>query len=168
MPARLEEIHHAKEEGIIFKVLTNPVGILGEKSRVTGIECVQMELGSPDESGRRRPQMIKGSEFIMDMETVVMAIGQSPNPLIKATTPDLETQSWGGIITDDKGATSKPGVFAGGDAVTGAATVILAMGAGKVAAEAMDEYVKGMSRGVCQGDVSRGRGFDIRVKGTGV
>ena len=142
MPARLEEIHHAKQEGIIFRVLTNPVRIVGEHNFVTGIECVQMELGKMDESGRRRPTVIEGSEFILDMDTVIIAIGQSPNPLIKATTPDLHTYGWGGIITDDSGRTSKPGVFAGGDAVTGAATVILAMGDGKVAAAAMDEYAK--------------------------
>ncbi|MCK9479541.1 MAG: NADPH-dependent glutamate synthase [Firmicutes bacterium] len=140
MPARLEEIHHAKEEGIIFKILTNPTRIMGKDNWVSGIECVKMELGKPDESGRRRPSAVEGSEFVIDADEVIMAIGQSPNPLIKSTTPDLKTHNWGGIITDDAGRTSKPGVFAGGDAVTGAATVILAMGAGKAAAAAMDEY----------------------------
>jgi len=144
MPARNEEIHHAKEEGIIFKLLTNPTEILGtEEGWVSGVKCVDMELGEPDESGRRRPIVKKGSEHVIDMDTVVVAIGQSPNPLIKATTPGLEAASWGGIIADEEtGATSREGVFAGGDTVTGAATVILAMGAGKKAAEAMDAYMK--------------------------
>lgn len=143
MPARQEEVHHAKEEGIIFKTLTNPTRILGKDGWVTGVECVEMELGEPDESGRRRPRVKEGSEHIIDMETVIIAIGQSPNPLIKATTPDLETQSWGGIIIDEEtGKTSKDGVYAGGDAVSGAATVILAMGAGKKATVAIDEYLK--------------------------
>ncbi len=144
MPARLEEVHHAKEEGIIFKVLTNPVAVIGtEEGWVKGIECVEMELGEPDDSGRRRPVAKKGSEHIIDVETVVIAIGQSPNPLIASTTKGLDTQKWGGIITDEEtGATSKTGVYAGGDAVTGAATVILAMGAGKKAAVAIDEYIK--------------------------
>lgn len=144
MPARREEIMHAKEEGITFSLLTNPVSIEGdENGNVTGIKCVKMQLGEADESGRRKPVVIDGSEYIIDVDTVVMAIGQSPNPLIKMTTPGLETKSRGGIVVDDKtGATSKPGVFAGGDAVTGAATVILAMGAGKTAAKAMDEYMR--------------------------
>ncbi|MGI6169135.1 MAG: NADPH-dependent glutamate synthase [Christensenellales bacterium] len=142
MPARHEEIEHAKEEGIVFKLLTNPTRILGKNGWVSGMECVEMELGEPDASGRRRPVPKKGSEHIIDLETVVVAIGQSPNPLIKATTSDLDTESWGGIITDQHGATSIPGVYAGGDAVTGAATVILAMGAGKVAAAAMHEYLR--------------------------
>lgn len=143
MPARLEEVHHAKEEGIIFKMLTNPVRILGtEDGWVKGMECIEMELGEPDESGRRRPVPKKGSEHVIDVQTVIIAIGQSPNPLIKATTPGLETQKWGGIIADEEtGATSIPGVYAGGDAVTGAATVILAMGAGKKAAAAIHEYL---------------------------
>ena len=133
MPARLEEVHHAKEEGIIFKVLTNPTQILGDdKGWVKGIECVQMELGEPDASGRRRPIAKEGSEHIIDVDTVIMSIGTSPNPLIRNTTPDLSTNKWGCIVADEKtGQTSKEGVFAGGDAVTGAATVILAMGAGK-------------------------------------
>ncbi|EMS74162.1 NADPH-dependent glutamate synthase [Ruminiclostridium cellobioparum] len=145
MPARLEEVHHAKEEGIILKVLTNPKQILGtEDGWVKGMECVEMELGEPDKSGRRRPVEKKGSEHIIDLETVIMSIGQSPNPLISSTTPGLDIQSWGGIIVEEEtGATSKSGVYAGGDAVTGAATVILAMGAGKKAAEAIDRYIKG-------------------------
>lgn len=143
MPARLEEVHHAKEEGISFHVLTNPTKILGtEDGWVSGMECVSMELGEPDASGRRRPVVIKGSEQVLDVETVVIAIGQSPNPLIKNTTEGLETEKWGGIVADENGATSKEGVFAGGDAVTGAATVILAMGAGKTAAEAIDKYIQ--------------------------
>ncbi len=144
LPARLEEVHHAKEEGIIFKLLTNPKQIIGtEDGWVKGIEVVDMELGEPDKSGRRRPIEKKGSEHVIDMETVIIAIGQSPNPLIASTTPGLDTQSWGGIIADEEtGATSKIGVYAGGDAVTGAATVILAMGAGKNAAEAIDKYIK--------------------------
>lgn len=143
MPARLEEVHHAKEEGIIFKLLTNPTEILGKDGWAAGIKCVEMELGEPDESGRRRPRAKEGSDFVIDVDTVIMAIGQSPNPLIKSTTPDLETKSWGAIVADEEtGKTSKKGVYAGGDAVTGAATVILAMGAGKKAAAAMDEYIK--------------------------
>ena len=144
MPARLEEVHHAKEEGIIFKLLTNPKRILGtEDGWVKGMECVEMELGEPDASGRRRPVVKQGSEHVLEVETVIIAIGQSPNPLIKSTTPGLDTHSWGGIVADEEtGATSKDGVFAGGDAVTGAATVILAMGAGKKAAAAIDRYLK--------------------------
>lgn len=143
MPARLEEVHHAKEEGIIFKLLTNPAQITGtEDGWVKGMECIEMELGEPDKSGRRRPIPKPGSEHALDVETVVIAIGQSPNPLIKATTPDLDTHKWGGIITNEEtGATSIDGVYAGGDAVTGAATVILAMGAGKKAAVAINEYL---------------------------
>ncbi len=144
MPARLEEVHHAKEEEIIFRMLTNPVEIIGsEDGWVTGLKCVEMELGEPDASGRRRPAEKKGSDFVLEMDTVVIAIGQSPNPLIKNTTEGLATQSWGGIIVDEAtGATNIEGVYAGGDAVTGAATVILAMGAGKTAAKAIDEYIK--------------------------
>lgn len=144
LPARLEEVHHAKEEGIIFKLLTNPKQIIGtEDGWVKGMECVEMELGEPDKSGRRRPIEKKGSEHVVDLETVIIAIGQSPNPLISSTTPGLDIQSWGGIIVEEEtGATSKSGVYAGGDAVTGAATVILAMGAGKKAAEAMDKYIR--------------------------
>ncbi|NLY19523.1 MAG: NADPH-dependent glutamate synthase [Clostridiaceae bacterium] len=145
MPARVEEVHHAKEEGIIFKLLTNPKRILGtEDGWVKGMECIEMKLGEPDASGRRRPVAIEGSEHVLDVDTVIIAIGQSPNPLIKSTTPDLKTHDWGGIIIDEEtGATSKPGVYAGGDAVTGAATVILAMGAGKKAASAIAGYLSG-------------------------
>ncbi|WP_414480186.1 NADPH-dependent glutamate synthase [Caldicoprobacter sp.] len=140
MPARLEEIHHAKEEGVIFDVLTNPVEILGQDGWVKGLKCIRMELGEPDESGRRRPIPVEGSEFIMDVDIVIIAIGTSPNPLIASTTPGLAVQKWGGIIVDEEtGATSKDRVYAGGDAVTGAATVILAMGAGKKAAKAIHE-----------------------------
>jgi len=140
MPARIEEIHHAREEGIIFKMLTAPTEILGdEKGSVRAMTCVEMELGEPDASGRRRPVVKRGSEFTMDVDTVVVAIGNSPNPLIRDTTPGLQTQRWGGIIVDDRGATSRENVYAGGDAVTGAATVILAMGAGKTAAQAIHE-----------------------------
>ena len=128
------------EEGIQFRLLTNPVEILGDESGfVRSLRCVRMELGEPDASGRRRPIEKAGSDFVMDVDTVIMAIGTSPNPLIKSTTTGLETQRWGGIVADEHGATSRPGVFAGGDAVTGAATVILAMGAGKKAAAAIDE-----------------------------
>ena len=146
MPARAEEIHHAKEEEIEFRLLTNPLRITGDENGwVTGMECVKMELGEPDASGRRRPQPIPGSEYTISLDTVIIAIGQSPNPLIKSSTPDLETYKWGGIVADEAtGVTSKPGVFAGGDAVTGAATVILAMGAGKTAAKHMDEYIKSL------------------------
>ncbi len=144
LPARIEEVHHAKEEGIIFKLLTNPTRILGDENGwVTGIECVEMELGEPDASGRRRPVVKEGSEHVIDVDTVVISIGTSPNPLIRSTTPDLETNKWGCIVADERtGQTSKEGVFAGGDAVTGAATVILAMGAGKDAAKAIDQYIQ--------------------------
>ena len=142
LPARAEEVHHAKEEGIIFRTLTNPVEILGDDDdAVTGIKCVEMELGEPDASGRRRPIVKEGSEFTIPMDCVIMSIGTSPNPLIKSTTEGLDTQKWGGIIADEDGLTSRPFVYAGGDAVTGAATVILAMGAGKKAAAAIDEYL---------------------------
>ncbi len=143
LPARAEEVEHAKEEGIIFKLLTNPTKILeGENGMVRGMTCVEMELGEPDASGRRRPVEKKDSEFTLECDCVIMAIGTSPNPLIKNTTKGLETQKWGGIIADENGLTSREGVYAGGDAVTGAATVILAMGAGKTAAEAIDEYIQ--------------------------
>ena len=122
--------------------MTNPVEILhDEKGWVTGVKCIKMELGEPDASGRRRPQAVEGSEFVIPCDTVIMSLGTNPNPLIRSTTKGLDTQSWGGIIADEKGATTRPGVFAGGDAVTGAATVILAMGAGKQAASAIDEYL---------------------------
>ena len=142
LPARAEEVHHAKEEEIIFRLLNNPVEIHGdENGRVCSIECVEMELGEPDASGRRRPIEKKGSNFKIDVDTVIMAIGTSPNPLIKSTTEGLETNKKGCIVADDAGATSRPGVFAGGDAVTGAATVIMAMGAGKKAAESIKAYI---------------------------
>ena len=140
MPARLEEVHHAREEGVNFRMLTNPTAIHGdENGSVRAMTCVEMELGEPDASGRRRPVVKQGSEFDLDVDTVVIAIGNSPNPLIRNTTPGLETQKWGGIIVDENGATSLENVYAGGDAVTGAATVILAMGAGKTAAKAIHE-----------------------------
>lgn len=143
LPARQEEVHHAKEEGIEFHLLTAPVEVLGnEDFWVTGLRCQKMELGEPDESGRRRPVPIPGSEYVLDTDAVIVSIGTSPNPLIRSTTPGLETNRRGCIVANDDGATSKDGVFAGGDAVTGAATVILAMGAGKKAAVAMDEYIK--------------------------
>lgn len=142
MPARLEEIKHAKEEGIDFRLLCNPTKILGDDGWVKGIECIEMELGEEDASGRRKPVPKTGSEFTLDVDSVVIAIGQSPNPLIKNTTPDLETNGRGCIVAkNDAGETSKEKVWAGGDAVTGAATVILAMGAGKTAAEAIHEYL---------------------------
>ena len=140
MPARAEEVHHAKEEGVNFLMLTNPTAIKGDESGfVSAMTCVKMELGEPDARGRRRPVAIEGSEFDLPVETVIVAIGNSPNPLIKKTTPDLPTETWGGITTDDMGRCGKLHVYAGGDAVTGAATVILAMGAGKKAAKAIIE-----------------------------
>ena len=142
LPARREEIEHAKEEEIIFKLLTNPVEILTDADdNVVGIKCVEMELGEPDASGRRRPVEKKGSEFVIDVDCVIMSLGTSPNPLLKKTTEGLETKPRGEIIADETGKTSLEGVYAGGDAVTGAATVILAMGAGKAAAKAIDEYI---------------------------
>ena len=144
LPARAEEVEHAKEEGIVFHLLNNPTQILGdENGNVKGMECIRMELGEPDASGRRRPVEVPGSEFTLDVDCVIMAIGTSPNPLIKSTTQGLETQKWGGIIVNEEtGLTSREGVYAGGDAVTGAATVILAMGAGKTAATAIDQYIQ--------------------------
>ena len=144
LPARAEEVEHAKEEGIVFHLLNNPTQILGdENGNVKGMECIRMELGEPDASGRRRPVEVPGSEFTLDVDCVIMAIGTSPNPLIKSTTQGLETQKWGGIIVNEEtGLTSREGVYAGGDAVTGAATVILAMGAGKTAATAIDKYIQ--------------------------
>ena len=143
LPARAEEVEHAKEEGIIFKTLTNPVAILpGEDKAVASIRCLQMELGEPDDSGRRRPIPVEGSEFEIPVDTVVMSIGTSPNPLIKSTTAGLETTRKGGLVADETGKTTREGVYAGGDAVTGSATVILAMGAGKEAAHSIDEYIK--------------------------
>ena len=143
LPARKEEVEHAMEEGIVFKLLTNPVRVLGnEDGWVCGMECVSMELGEPDASGRRRPVEIKDSNFVLDVDCMIMAIGTSPNPLIRSTTEGLETNRKGCLIADDNGATTREGVFAGGDAVTGAATVILAMGAGKTAAAAIDDYIQ--------------------------
>ncbi len=144
LPARKEEVEHAEEEGIIFKTLTNPVEVLGdENGNVCGMRCVEMDLGEPDASGRRRPIVKEGSEFVLDVDTMIMSIGTSPNPLIRSTTPGLETNKHGCIVTDgDDGLTTREGVYAGGDAVTGAATVILAMGAGKAAAKAIDKYIK--------------------------
>ena len=143
LPARVEEVHHAKEEGIIFDLLTNPTEILvDENGWVKGIKCVKMCLGEPDESGRRRPVVEENSEFIIELDTVIMSLGTSPNPLISSTTEGLETNRWKCIIADEQnGKTTKEGVYAGGDAVTGAATVILAMGAGKAAAQGIDEYL---------------------------
>ena len=143
LPARKEEVEHAEEEGIIFKTLTNPVEILGDEHKlVTGMKCVEMELGEPDASGRRRPIVKPDSEFVIDVDCVIMSIGTSPNPLIRNTTKGLDTNKWGCLIADENGLTSREGIYAGGDAVTGAATVILAMGAGKTAAKAMDEYIR--------------------------
>mgnify|MGYP000779651124 CR=1 FL=1 len=144
MPARLEEQHHAKEEGIEFMTLTNPTEIIGgEDGRVCGMKCIKMELGEPDASGRRRPIPVEGSEFVLDVDMVIMSLGTSPNPLIRSTTPGLETNKKGGIIVDENEMSTRENVFAGGDAVTGAATVILAMGAGKKAAEAIDRKLQG-------------------------
>ena len=144
LPARREEVHHAMEEEVIFKLLNNPVAVLGdENGHVKGLECLKMELGEPDESGRCRPVEIKGSNFVLEVDAVIMAIGTSPNPLIKSTTEGLEANRRGCIVADETAATSRKGVYAGGDAVTGAATVILAMGAGKTAAESIDKFIKG-------------------------
>ena len=143
LPARVEEVHHAKQEGIEFRMLTNPTEILGDdKGWVKGINCVRMELGEPDESGRRSPVKVEGSDFTIDCDVVIMALGTSPNPLIKSTTKGLDTNRKGCIVADEEGHTTREGVFAGGDAVTGAATVILAMGAGKTAAAAIDKYIQ--------------------------
>lgn len=144
LPARVEEVHHAKEEGIIFNLLTNPVEILeDEKGWVKGMKCIRMELGEPDASGRRRPVEIPGSEFTIEADTVIMSLGTSPNPLISSTTEGLEVNKWKCIVADEEhGRTTKEGVYAGGDAVTGAATVILAMGAGRAGARGIDEYLK--------------------------
>ena len=152
LPARREEVEHAEEEGIEFRLLCNPIEVLGyhnpedprdeRNGSVSGIRCIRMELGEPDERGRRRPVEVVGSEFTLDVDAVVMSIGTSPNPLIKSTTAGLEVNRWGGIIVTEDGATTKQGVYAGGDAVTGAATVISAMGAGKVAAKSIDEFLK--------------------------
>lgn len=142
MPARVEEVHHAREEGIVFHLLTNPTEILGEDGKVAGMKCVKMELGEPDASGRRRPVEVPGSEFVLDVDTVIMSLGTSPNPLIRSTTPGLETTKKGCLVVAEDGVTTtREGVFAGGDAVTGAATVILAMGAGKRGAEQIHAYL---------------------------
>jgi len=143
MPARVEEIHHAEEEGVIFKLLNNPIRIIGDdQHRVTGMECIRMELGEPDDSGRRRPVPVPGSEFVLDVDSVIVAIGNKPNPLIPQTMPELETTDWGTIVVDeDTMQTSVPGVFAGGDIVSGAATVILAMGQGRIAAQSINAFL---------------------------
>ncbi len=146
IPARLEEVHHAKEEGIIFELLTNPVEIFGNEGKVTGMACVRMDLGEPDRSGRRRPIERPDSQFTLPLDTIIIAIGQTPNPLIKDTTKALEVTKWGGIVVNEETMeTTLENVYAGGDAVTGAATVILAMGAGKKAAKAIDEKIKGQA-----------------------
>ena len=143
LPASVEEVHHAKEEGVRFELLTNPVEILGdEKGWVRAVRCIRMELGEPDASGRRAPVEIPGSEFEIPTETVIMSLGTAPNPLLARTTAGLEANRRGGLVADEAGATTRPGVFAGGDAVSGAATVILAMGAGRRAARAIDAYLK--------------------------
>ena len=144
LPARKEEVEHAIEEGIEFVLLTNPVEIIGDENKfVDKIKCIKMELGAPDESGRRRPIEVANSEYEIKVEAVIMALGTSPNPLIKNSTKNLEVQRWGGIVIDEQTfATSIEGVYAGGDAVTGSATVILAMGAGKSAAKSIDDYLK--------------------------
>lgn len=143
LPARVEEVHHAKEEGIDFQLLTNPIAVLGnEKGWVTAMKCERMELGEPDASGRRSPVRVPGSAFDIETDVVIMSLGTSPNPLISSTTPGLESNKWGCLVATEEGATTREGVFAGGDAVTGAATVILAMGAGRKAAKAIDEYIQ--------------------------
>lgn len=142
LPARVEEVHHAKEEGIEFRMLTNPTEVMGDdKGWVRAIRCVSMELGEPDASGRRSPVVIEGSQFEIECDVVIMALGTSPNPLIASTTDGLDSNRWGCIVANEDGATTRPGIFAGGDAVTGAATVILAMGAGRKAAQAIDQYI---------------------------
>lgn len=146
LPARVEEVHHAKEEGITFHMLSNPVEIFGdEKGWVRSVKCQRMELGEPDQSGRRSPVPVDGSYFDLDVDVVIMSLGTSPNPLIASTTPGLNTNKYNCIVADEWGATSRAGVFAGGDAVTGAATVILAMGSGRAAAKKIDEYIKGLN-----------------------
>ena len=146
MPARSEEIHHAQEEGIEFKLLNNPVAIHGKEGRVDKMECLKMKLGEKDDSGRRRPIPIEGSNWMLDLDTVIIAIGQNPNPMLTSNTKDIETKSWGGIKVDDNQQTSREGVYAGGDVVTGAATVIKAMGAGKTAAENIKNYLLDKSK----------------------
>jgi glutamate synthase (NADPH/NADH) small chain len=145
MPARAEEVHHAEQEGVNFKLLNNPTRVIGDaRHRVVGMECIRMELGEPDDSGRRRPVPVKGSEFVMEVDTVIVAIGNKPNPLVPRTTPELKVTKWGTVVTDPQTMqTSIAGVFAGGDIVSGAATVILAMGQGRIAARSMDAYLRG-------------------------
>ena len=147
MPARSEEVHHAEQEGVQFRLLTNPTRVIGDdRHRVVGMECIEMELGEPDDSGRRRPVPKKGSEFVMELDTVIVAIGNKPNPLVPRTTPELKTTKWGTVVADENTMqTSIPGVFAGGDIVSGAATVILAMGQGRLAARSIDAYLRGES-----------------------
>jgi glutamate synthase (NADPH/NADH) small chain len=148
MPARLEEVHHAEEEGIEFHLLTNPTRILNDGNNwVSGIECLRMELGEPDESGRRKPVPVKGSEFVLQVQTVVEAVGQSPNPIVQSTTPGLNTGKKGVVVVNDVQATSRPGVFAGGDLARGGATVILAMRDGRIAADAIHKYIQSKGNG---------------------
>ena len=144
LPARAEEVHHAEEEGVIFNILSNPTRFLGDdKGRLKAVECLRMELGEPDSSGRRRPVPVEGSEFLVDIDLAIIAIGNAPNPIVQRTTTGLETTKWGTIVADETTMkTTKRGVFAGGDIVSGAATVILAMGAGRIAAQSIDEYLK--------------------------
>jgi glutamate synthase (NADPH/NADH) small chain len=146
MPARIEEVHHAKEEGVEFLMLTTPIEMVGDQfGRIKAMKCLKMELGEPDDSGRRRPVPIKGSEYILDIDVAVIAIGNGSNPLIHQTTPEIEVNKWGNIVVESATMkTTKKGVFAGGDIVTGGATVILAMGAGRTAAKAIDEYLTGV------------------------
>ena len=142
MPARLEEVHHAEEEGITFELLAAPIEVIGSDQKwVTGLKCVRMELGEPDASGRRQPVVVPNSEFVLDCDLVIVAVGTRSNPLLTATCPDLKVNRWGNIETDENGKTSIPGVFAGGDIVRGAATVILAMGDGKHAASSIHQYL---------------------------
>jgi glutamate synthase (NADPH/NADH) small chain len=155
MPARLEEVHHAEQEGIEFHMLTNPTRILHDGNNwVNGIECLKMELGEPDESGRRKPMPVKGSEFVLPVQTVVEAVGQSPNPIIQSTTPGLTTGKRGTVVVDSVQMTSRPGVFAGGDLSRGGATVILAMRDGKMAADAIQGYLASKKTGNGQAEAS--------------
>jgi glutamate synthase (NADPH/NADH) small chain len=148
LPARAEEVHHAEQEGVEFELLAAPIEVLGDETRwVTSVRCIRMALGEPDESGRRRPEPVPGSEFEIPCDMLVVAIGTRSNPLLTQTAPDLEVTKWGYIVTDEQGMTSMPGVFAGGDIVRGAATVILAMGDGKKAAASIDTYLRGVTAG---------------------
>jgi len=164
LPARAEEVHHAEEEGVRFELMVSPVRIIGDdEGWVSGIECLRMELGDPDDSGRRRPRAIPGSEHIIDCDMVVVAIGTRSNPMLTASEPDLEVNEWGYLVVDEDGMTSAPGVFAGGDIVRGAATVILAMGDGKRAAHAIERYldqVSGLPTGAVVGAGSGERGAE--------